>query len=246
MSTALADAERPTELALAESLERALRPLWPEVTVIRLSPLDVAVVSAGTRSAQVALGTDDRRPSVDLQCQGVSYGSGTPSTFEELAKGVVAFVREAAPVATLRSQFPWVRIADGALAHEKGPEAYVSHVWKALSARLEKEPRGSPFRLLTPLVEEARGRPRLRALMPFFTADRRLGFSRTTGAPYPEECPTAKAMKEGRFSVFGAFPSGHTLGEGDAARAADVIEANLPTGITRAVHGTAHTLPRRR
>lgn len=236
----------PEKTDLAGALEQALATHWPEATVERVPPLDVAVVHAGERSVQLALGADDRRPSVDLQCQGVSYASGANASFEELARALTVFLRDAAPVAALRTDFGWLKINEAATAHEKGPEAFVSHAWKALSARLEKEPRGSPFRMLTPLVEECRGRPRLRALLPVLTADRRLGFSRTTGAPYPEDCPTARVMKEGRFSVLGAPPAGQTLGEGDAVRAADVMQQNLPAGVTGAVHGTALTATRRR
>lgn len=225
--------------------ERALLPLWEEATVERSAHLEVAAVRRGARTAQVARSAD-RRPSIDLQCQGVTYATGTHPSLEELARAAAEFVRDGVSSGSLRSAYLWLKVEEGALAHERGPDAYVTWAWKALSSRLEREPRGSPFRLLTPLLEACRARPKLRALLPFVTADRRLCFSRTTGAPFPEDCPTARAMKEGRFSVMAAPPSGNTLGEGDAEHAAEVIEARLPSGTGPAVHGTALTLMRRR
>ncbi|MDQ3263901.1 MAG: DUF6193 family natural product biosynthesis protein [Myxococcota bacterium] len=233
---------------LAAALERALEPLWPGASVPRLEPpfLAMADVRAQGRMANLTLATGERRFLLELRSLGVAYGAGGTTSLPDVARAITLFVRDSASVAAVRAAAPWLKFSDLAVAHEAGPAAFVTHAWKTLSATLDKEPRASALRGLIPLVEACRARPRLRALLPLAAGDR-LSFSRTTGYPYLTDCPTARHLGKTRFAVYGAPPSGHTLGEGDAAKVAEVIEQHLPPGCGPAVQGTAQdAVPGRR
>jgi hypothetical protein len=92
---------------------------------------------------------------------------------------------------------------------------------------------------LLPLVLEGAKRLQLRRLLPF-TSMNRLCFSRTTGYPYSYDCPLAWPVEGGLFRVVSADEQ-TVLGEGDAARAADILAASLPQDCGPAIHGTKET-----
>ena len=95
------------------------------------------------------------------------------------------------------------------------------------------------------LLQEALEREKLRVLLPYGYFY--LGFSRCTRFPFTSGIPTAWPSGHGRFTVIDEFPNvtghGHVLGHGDAAWAADVIEAYVPSDFGAAVSGTRESLP---
>ena len=241
------DPERYPDLLNAGGLAPALQKVLDELDAgLRVVELDeprfivYANVRTGSRSSQVMVAAQERAFSVDFWNQGVQYGHGWNGELQEVARAIVAFQVRLLTIEALVTDFPWVKPTANAEAHEQGAEAFVAEAWQGLLRWLgTSEPVGSPMRRLLPLVIEAEHRAELRKLLPFTSMDH-LCFSRTTGYPYTQDCPVAYPVGDNRFRV---MRREGPLGEGDAARAADLLVANLPEGCGAARQGTAEDRP---
>lgn len=198
-----------------------------------------AVIREGSRHSTVAAGANERNFHIDLWHQGVLYGSGWTSELREIARAAVAFSVEKASIHQITKRFAWFEPNEQASSHEQGAEFFVSKKWQNLE-RLLASGQCAYLSELLPLVIEAAKRSELRRLLPF-TSLRNLCFSRTTGYPYTNDCPSAWPLN---VEVFRVTAAGHetVLGEGNVAVAADLLAANIPPNCGFAVHGTAEDL----
>lgn len=233
------------EVDVAGGLSRALQPLLDALPGgLAADSLDkpliaYARVKRGRRSSQVMLAAAHRAFSADFWHQGVQFGSGWAGSLSEVAHAIHAFQIGNLSAAELRAAFAWVNVTEQAFLHEAGAARFVESAWQETVEWLKKEPLDSPMRRLVPLVEACMARPLLRGLLPF-TSHAQLCFSRTTGYPYTDDCPTAVWSEVDR-----AFRMGEPRGEGrrevvgSAEDVAAAIESALPVGCGPAVHGTA-------
>jgi hypothetical protein len=198
-----------------------------------------AFIREGSRHSQVVTALYERNFHIDFWYQGVQYGSGVTSDLREIARAAVAFHLERASINEIAARFVWVKPNQQVASHERGAEFFVSERWQDLERWLVLD-KPSHLDGLLPVVLEAAKRPELRRLLPF-TSMNRLCFSRTTGYPYSYDCPLAWPVKGGLFRVAAADEQ-TVLGEGDAARAAELLAASLPQNCGSAIHGTGEDL----
>jgi uncharacterized protein DUF6193 len=227
---------------LSQALQRVFEELSVDLSVVKVD----GVVSPGwafvreeSRHSQVVIALNERNFHVDFWYQGVQYGSGGTSDLTEIAQAAVAFHLEKASTSEIASRFVWLKPDKHVVSHERGADFFVTESWQDLERWLVLD---KPAHLdgLLPLFLEAAKRPELRRLLPF-TSMNRLCFSRTTGYRYSYDCPLAWPVKGGSFRV-GSADEQTVLGEGDAARAADILAANLPQNCGPAIHGTKEDL----
>lgn len=197
--------------------------------------------SAG-RAVHLSRALDVRAFHVQCWFQGVCYGSGWSPSPEQAAAALADFLAGECSAEDMQARHPWFEPTDGA-SHELGPAAYVERAWTRLLSQLEREDWGGLEEQLYPLAKAASHRPELRQLMPF-TSMYFLRFSRCTGYPFSDDCPSARPLGDGRYEVSGprgAGERGATVDDADAA--ADQLVRLLPPGIGPAVHGTDETIP---
>lgn len=234
------------ELEQAGGLRQALQPLLSKLSgelVVKGLPEPFSVhasLTRGARSSSVAIAVEHRAFHAGFWTQGVQYGSGWATSLEDVAAAIHGFLLEQLDPAGLMSHHPWVRVPQQAFAHEQGPTPFVEDAWQSHLDWFAKEPPESELGRLLPLLRACRSRPRLRRLLPC-TSHERLGFSRTTGYPYTNECPAVFPLGDGRFRMDGAA-AGVSPVDGDAASIAEALDAALPADCPAAVHGTANEL----
>jgi hypothetical protein len=200
-----------------------------------------AFVREGARQSQMVATLCERNFHVDFWYQGVYYGSGGTSDLTEAASATAAFHLESVSIHQIASRFVWLKPNKQVVSHERGAEFFVTECWQDLERWLIVD-RPPLVDQLLPLVLEAARQSDLRRLLPF-TSHNRLCFSRTTGYPYSYDCPLAWPVEGGLFRV-GSADEKMVLGEGDAARAAVILAANLPNNCGPAINGTAEDLKR--
>jgi Family of unknown function (DUF6193) len=168
----------------------------------------------------------------------LTYGSAKTGL-----SSIVVFLIELAPLRTMASRFTWFEPHSNGVAHERGASEFVSHAWSELERWVTciDLPKPLPVILnLGPIVREAAKRPELRQLRPdtsLFT----LGFSRTTGYPFPRDCPHAEPIGNDLYRVTSA--DGSILFDGvDAVQAVDALVAALPPNYGPAIDGTAEDM----
>lgn len=232
-----------SDLARVRGLSAALQRVFDELSAdLRPSQVEsvpgCASIRKGSRHSHVTT-LSERNFHIDLWCQGVQYGSGWTSDLREVARTAVAFHLETAAINDIAARFEWLNPNEQAASHEQGAEFFVTKKWQDLQRWVASDQRSHLYGLVS-LVLEAAKRPELRRLLPF-TSLALLCFSRTTGYPYSHDCPIAWAVMGGLFRV-AATDQQTILGEGDAARAADLLVANLPQNCGPAIHGTAEDL----
>jgi hypothetical protein len=225
---------------LAPALQRIFDEMCGDAGLVKCdASCGSAVIREGSRHSTVAAGANERTFHIDLWHQGVQYGSGWTSELREIARAAVAFYVEKASIHQITKRFTWFEPNEQAASHEQGAEFFVSKKWENLE-RLLASGQCAYLSELLPLVMEAAKRSELRRLLPF-TSLRNLCFSRTTGYPYTNDCPSAWPLNGGTFRVT-AVDRKTVLGEGNVAVAADLLAANIPRNWGSAVHGTAEDL----
>jgi hypothetical protein len=199
---------------------------------------DGATITHGERYSQVSLATVRRMFVFGLWDRGVSYGHGRTDSPRAMVDALAAFVFDHKCVDEMLHRFPFVELTAAARAHERGE--LVEHRWAELLAS------SAESAALGPIVREASGHPKLRALLPFVNLQS-LHFSRTTGYPYRAvDAWTRPAMRDGASLAervvpgqYEVFSDEHSLGVGDAAWAAACLAGAVPDHTGPAVDGTA-------
>jgi hypothetical protein len=178
-------------------------------------------VSRRNRSAQVMAAAKKRAFGVDLWAEGVQYLSGWTAELREVASAFDAWLSDESPTGEVMEQrFGFLELAQFARIYERG-EA-IEHIWRGLIEHGAIEPS------LHPLILAAAEEPRLRQLRPF-TSLFTLCFSRWVGYPFSGDLPSVEPCDNG-FRVYAPSESGQArvLGEGDAARAVELLGSALP------------------
>ena len=200
-----------------------------------------AVCEVGQRRARLSIASEHRGFHLSCWSQGVVYGSGWAPSPAAVADALFRFVSGASSCVEMVEAHPWFS-ADSWAHHERGAEAYVGWKWGRLLERFrsaEREVVGLPE-----LVEAAFRKEELRRLFPF-TSLYLLCFSRCTGYPFTNDCPSVCPDRGGQgFVVFGS-----NLGSGVESRcstaetAIEQLVRLLPPGLGAAVHGTSESIP---
>lgn len=210
-----------------------------------------AMVKAGSRTSQVTIAIEERLIMPSFSSQGIGMGNASSPDLAAVAEAIATWLTRDTPIADMEQQFPFFKSSDGSKAFEAGRG--VDHAWGKMDGWVARDlPR------LTPLVETAKRRPKLRQLLPF-TSHESLHFSRCTGYPYTNDVAHAIVIGEGQYRALGpgfvtverAYKSHRyreadydVLGEGDAEHVIGLIVAALPEGCGPALPGTAEKLER--
>jgi hypothetical protein len=180
--------------------------------------------SRGNRQAQVKAAAKKRAFSVDLWAEGVQYLQGWTGELPEVARVFDAWLSDESPRGEEMAQrFGFLDLTQLARSYERG-EA-IERGWLQLIEHGAIEPR------LHPLILAAAEEPKLRQLFPF-TSVHTLCFSRWVGYPFSRDLPYAWPCDHG-FRVHAPSESGEgrVLGEGDAARAVELLVSALPDPV---------------
>jgi Family of unknown function (DUF6193) len=228
-------------MLLEKAIQQALAGVSSDLTIHSSAPA-WAVVERKPRYVQViGHGQSDFR--LNFWMQGVEYGRGNVLEFTDVVASIVVFLIERALPRTMASRFTWFEPHSNGVAHERGAPEFVSHAWSELERWVTciDLPKPLPVILnLGPIVREAAKRPELRQLRPY-TSLFTLGFSRTTGYPFPRDCPHAEPIGNGLYRVTSA--DGSVLFDGvDAVQAVDALVAALPPNYGPAIDGTAEDM----
>jgi hypothetical protein len=210
--------------------------------------VDGAAIIAGDRYSQVCTASSQRLFMFGLWSKGVSYGHGKTDSPRAMVDAIAAFVFERKSVHVMADRIPFVELTSAARAHERGE--LVEHRW---AEYLAWDAETLVKRALLPIVQQASYRSKLRRLFPFVDLCS-LHLSRTTGYPYraidawaapvtrDDGSALGNRLVPGRYEVFVGKPNGaRSLGEGDAAWAAETLERAVPDDTGPAVDGTADT-----
>lgn len=198
-------------------------------------------VRDGGRHAGLTVGAEERGFSLTLGDNDFQHAYGWASELGAAVRVARAFLAGSA-VAGLAHNNAWLTPSPGLAEYLAGPAEYVAWTWARLRAWLvSEEPSHSAMKAVVPLFEAACARPQLRQLLPF-TSHTTLCFSRTTGYPFPMDCPYAYPLRGGDYRVATRPARGDdevVIGEGDAERAAALLVAHLPPDCGPARHGSA-------
>ena len=232
--------------SLTQAVDQALADIASPLRVTAMPsiiPLALAVVRGETRFSQMYVAAHERLFMFDFWSHGVSYGNGTTTNLNEAARAIHYWISEEPNIAEMQRQFSLFEPNEKGKAHEAGRA--VEYQWEALLNRWTEDERRRPDadHSLPRLIATARERPQLRQLFPF-TSLYRLCFSRTTGYPFTNDCPSVAPIGDGRFRVYAetSIHSDEVIGEGNLEEALDLLVANLPPNCGPAVMGTADDL----
>jgi hypothetical protein len=89
-----------------------------------------------------------------------------------------------------------------------------------------------------PLIKAAMKKPELRQLFPY-TSLNTLCFSRTTGYPFTNDCPSIASQGNGKYCVYAPSSRLEIIGEGTIDEVMEIAIKNLPPNCGAAVNGTA-------
>jgi Family of unknown function (DUF6193) len=228
-------------MLLEKELRQALIGVSTDLTIHSSSPA-WAVVKRNPRHIQMVATT---RPefSLDFWMQGVEYGVGGAADFSDVVASIFHFLIDWVPLRTMASRFSWFKPSAGGLAHEQGAQEFVSYEWSELERWVTciDLPKPVPVILnLGPIVREAAERPELRQLRPF-TSLFALCFSRTTGYPFPRDCPHAEPIGNDLYRVTSA-DSKVLFDSVDVVQAVDALVASLPPNCGPAIQGTSEDM----
>jgi len=216
---------------VANALKQSLRSLGSALIV---TGLGVARVEQNRRFSQIYTAAHERLFLYDFWDRGVMLADARTPDLDSVAKSVHAWVEDRVTMTQLRATFAFVVPAEIAEAFENDAEA--EWKWSALEEAVRGQDHMSD---LLPLVIEAKKRAELRNLFPYASHDN-LCLSRCTGYPYSGDCPYAIPEKAKDYSVFDR--RGKPVGQGDAARAVQLLIDHLPPGFEKAKKGTRDDL----
>ena len=216
----------------ADRLERALQDLGSELLPSTASEWDGYPMF-------VRIGDDGRRvdmhPSesedwfvLEFWQQGACLARAETGSIEDAAISVQVWIDKKTNTAQLAYECSWVTALECAPHFEMGAE--VDWAWNLLRQQL---PGSAPD--MVPFIEAAAGVPLLRGLFPHVQGNS-LHFSRCTGQPYSQDCPSVIALGQLEFEV--RSPDGRTLGVTDVPGALSTIVEALPAdcGLAKAGH----------
>jgi hypothetical protein len=224
-----------------EALGSAVEPSWDPPLALWAS------ARRAERSVVVCAALETRKFGVDLWSEGIQYFSGWSTELSGIAVVAPSWLDDdAASAAATAARFPHLELHEFACDYERGDA--IERRWRSLLED-EAEP-------LFPLVEAAAAEPRLRRLFPF-TSLGRLKFSRWVGYPFSGDLPGATprftradavwlrfqtmeatggeslveaavgaAIRANTYRVYD--PAGMEVGEGEAARAVELLVGALP------------------
>jgi hypothetical protein len=213
-------------VGLSASLQAELDRLGSDLTASWPAPLALwSSVERGARSAEVSAASDERAFVLALRADGIEHFIGSSAELASVAAAICNWLSAEHPgIDALAVKFPWLADQPLARAYERGEAS--EYLWQSLLD-------APPTERLRPLINAAAADPRLRPLYPSTSFDR-LCFSGTPGGPSPDAFPYA-APRDGCFRVWRANKNSYlsenqefVLGEGDAARAVELLVEALP------------------
>jgi hypothetical protein len=179
----------------------------------------------------------------DLWLDGVSLGSQSRSTSEEVALALHQLIVLRQNPLEFQEQFSWLQLDDHGRAFFGGAKAYTDFQWQQLEERLGDSPYPS-MKQLYPALLAARAHPQLGALYPF-TSIATLHFSRCTGYPFDIPCSGVCPSEEDEIYVVHHRQKARYKGiefRGALEDAIAFIAAQLPPDCGPARQGTGETL----
>ena len=191
-----------------------------------------ARVESNNRFSQVYIGSEQRMFSFDFWRNGVALGNGYTSSLIELAHVLHEWIETEINLTELSKKFPFVTTDEKAEYFEQGRE--VEWKWQECQRYIPKS-----FPELVPFLNEASRNPVLRQLFPF-TSMSYFCFSRCTGYPYSNDCPSVHPSENNLYKVFDF--RNKLIGEVNASEAVELVVSHLPVNSGLAKQGTAEDL----
>lgn len=214
------------------ALQMALRDIGSAHAAIRRN-VNIGVVCVRVegynRRCQAYIVEQERLFVFDLWKQDFILVGATAGSVMEVARRVYKWLGTRCSAADVVARLERVSVRDDGLVYSAREE--VDQAWSRMSC---------PNDSLTAFMREASGREKLRQLFPY-GGEFSFGFSRCTRYPFTEDIPVVQPSRPGQFMVLDA-PFGKVLGRGDAAEAANLVEALLPRNCGPAVSGTREEL----
>jgi Family of unknown function (DUF6193) len=170
------------------------------------------------RQTSVLMGIQERVFLMEFWDQGVRMAWGNTDDLRAVTGAIVTW-HAGSRVRDLGSAWPFVKFGPFAEAHERGEAA--EHEWQQYYENTGQAPQLSR---LHSFIAAAIHEPRLRALLPF-TSMGTLGFSRTVGYPYSDDCPWVTPTDDDCYVV--QTHDGRELGTADAAGSVALVLAAL-------------------
>ena len=196
---------------------------------------EYARVQSEDRFSQIYVASEERAFWFDIWAKGICLGSGSSPDIDMVVSAIDAWISERTTLSSIATRFPFVSIPQSSYEVEKGRITEVR--WQKYLANLE-----DPDIQLKPLVDfiqAAADEPVLRKLFPF-TSMYWFCFSRCTGYPYTNDCPTVTGDSPGTYIV--EYRDGRKFGGLDADAAVRAVIAGLPEDCGPAVEGTAEDM----
>jgi len=200
---------------LAKAIAKELPSLRP--LLVDLDSSSRVSIARNKRTVSVVLALEERLFLSSFVDRDVCLGGGKTRSLRELAQTAEAWLIREVNTKVLTEQYPSVE-RSGELVEllESGRiEEFVQAHWEGIREAMPE---------LAAFVELATRDPVLRLFMPY-TSLNRLSFRRCIGVYYPGDCPMVETIPNG-YRVLDT--QGRALGEGNTAKAVNLVIQHLP------------------